>query len=268
MIFIIVILILIILGVIYMRFEAGFAQITHVHFTKNKKYLKVIQLSDLHIEHLKVSAKRLKKIIDKINPDFIVITGDYINNASNVSKFMDYIDDFIGQQKIYMCLGNHDQEAFKDNEKGLIEFVHLISERGITVLNDTSTFFEKHNRTYNIIGFTDIKYSTKNVEETLKNINENAFKKIAICHNPDIILDLPEGCVDYLFCGHFHGGQIWMPFQLEFKTLRTDKLCKVGITRGLHTMKGINLYINRGLGNVLFPLRFLSRPEITVFYIP
>ena len=90
---------------------------------------------------------------------------------------------------------------------------------------------------------------------------------IAFSHNPDIVFKIPEGYVDYLLCGHFHGGQIWMPFNLEFRILRNEVLCKMGITRGAHKVKGINLYISRGLGNVCFPLRFLSTPEIAILYV-
>jgi len=38
----------------------------------------------------------------------------------------------------------------------------------------------------------------------------------------------------------------------------------MGITKGLHKFGDTILYINRGIGNVVLPLRFLSRPEITI----
>ena len=80
----------------------------------------------------------------------------------------------------------------------------------------------------------------------------------------DIALDLPGSSFDIIFSGHFHGGQIWAPFDLEYRLLRRERLCKAGIRRGLHAVNGMRLYIGRGIGNVVFPFRFLSPPEITV----
>jgi predicted MPP superfamily phosphohydrolase len=59
-----------------------------------------------------------------------------------------------------------------------------------------------------------------------------------------------------------------MPFNLEFMILRDDQLCRMGITRGLKRVNGIRVYLNRGLGNGVVPLRFLSRPEILICTIP
>ncbi|MDD5603300.1 MAG: hypothetical protein PHG48_04335 [Eubacteriales bacterium] len=87
---------------------------------------------------------------------------------------------------------------------------------------------------------------------------------IAISHNPDITESLPPSSFDLLLCGHYHGGQIWAPFNLEFRSLRNDILSRKGITRGLHRVNGINIYISRGLGNVLIPFRFMSRPEAAI----
>ena len=127
---------------------------------------------------------------------------------------------------------------------------------------------EKNSKRYNIIGIADMRYSHHNLEEAFRDCCRDSFLSLGFSHNPDIVLEIPKGRLDYLLCGHFHGGQIWAPFDLEFKVMRNEKLCKMGIKSGLHKINGINLYINRGLGNVVFPLRFLSRPEITVFYFP
>ena len=268
MIYLLILFALSILGLLYMRFEAGFVQVTHVKFTKNTKHLKVIQLSDIHIDHLKVSSSKVKKVINKVKPDFILLTGDYINRPFHIPNFLKFLDEIVGLAPMYLCLGNHDYKAFLDNDEGLNDYINLIAARGVTILHNTSVCFEKNAKKYNIIGFADIRYSHQDIEGTLEKIHKDVYKNIAISHNPDIILNMHRNCVDYLFCGHFHGGQIWLPFNLEFKTLRDEKLCRIGITRGLHTINGIKLYINRGLGSVLFPFRFMSRPEITVIYLP
>lgn len=256
------------IGLIYMRFEAGIVEVKRVRFTRGKNYLKILQLSDIHINLLKVSPRKVAGILRKENPDLVILTGDYINKSCDIPEFLNFVDNLKGEYDIYACLGNHDYKAFSGDEPGLSDFVRKLTARRVIVLNNESISFEKGSKKYNIIGIGDVRCCRDDIDRALKSVYHKTETNIAFSHNPDLVLKLPKEKVDYFFCGHFHGGQIWAPFDLEFKTLRNEKLCKMGIKRGLHKVNGINMYINRGLGNVCVPLRFLSRPEITIFYMP
>jgi len=251
-----------------MSFEARWLEVKRIFFSKKADSLKVLHLSDIHIHRLEVDYKKIKSAIDSENPDIIIMSGDYIEKPGHVEKFLEFLDYIRGTHKIYFCFGNHDYEAFEKNDKLLEEFAERIEKRGIEILHNRSACIEKNSKKYNIIGIADIRYSHHDIGQALEDRCIDAVANIAFSHNPDVVLEIPEGKVDYLFCGHFHGGQIWAPFDLEFKLLRDEKLCKLGIKRGLHKINGMNLYISKGLGNVCFPLRFMSRPEITVFYMP
>ena len=148
------------------------------------------------------------------------------------------------------------------------DFIHRIEQTGVKILRNKSVCYNRNSTCYQIIGIDDLRGNRHDISRALEIKDCKPILKIAFTHNPDMALEMPGDSVDYLLAGHFHGGQIWMPFNMEYKVLRNDKLSRMGIQRGLHRVNGINLYINRGLGNVLFPLRFLSRPEITVFYFP
>jgi predicted MPP superfamily phosphohydrolase len=257
------------LVLVYMWFEAGFVQISRLRFAQNKENLKILHLSDIHINLLRVSPLKVKKIIDNENPDIILMSGDYITRPKHIPKFLKFIDTIKKHNNMYICLGNHDYEAFAENNSlGLENFLKQLESRGITVLNNRAVLFEKNNKEYNIIGIADYRRGGYDIDKALGFCKSTAALNIAFSHNPDVVLEVPEGKLDYMLCGHFHGGQIWLPLGLEFKVLRNEKLCKKGIRRGLHKVNGINLYINRGLGNVLLPLRLFSRPEIAVIYLP
>lgn len=259
-------LILVLLTLAYMRFEASNLKVETVRFTKSAKHLKVIHLSDIHIDKLKVSVKKIQKAVQKEKPDLIIISGDYIERRENIPSFMDFMKLISGIAPIYLCLGNHDYEAFKGDEKGLQNYMDRIKQTGAHILHNSSVCIEKNSNKYNLIGIADMRYGHHDVGKALSSCCPDAFMNIAFSHNPDIVLQIPDKKVDYLFCGHFHGGQIWAPFNLEFTLMRKEKLCKMGIRKGLHKVNGINIYVNRGLGNVVVPLRFMSRPEIAVFY--
>jgi uncharacterized protein len=254
---------------VYMRFEAGFLKVERINLAKNpgKCSLKVLHMSDIHMQKLKVSADKVRKTIKFEKPDFIVITGDYIEKAEHADSFFRFLKKTCSGFDTYLCLGNHDFTAFHEDAKGLRGFIEGIEKLGIHVMNNSCITYTKEGSKINIIGIEDLKAGNADLEKAFAACVNNAATNIVISHNPDLIFELSDSKVDYFFCGHFHGGQIWMPLYLEFKMLRHDKLCKMGVRKGLHRINGVDVYINPGLGNVLVPLRFLSRPEVTVYNI-
>jgi predicted MPP superfamily phosphohydrolase len=215
-----------------------------------------------------IKKEKIRSVISKERPDIIIVTGDCIEKAEDAQGFLEFISFIKKDFLTCLCFGNHDYKAFQNNNNGLQDFKKALKNIGIHVLQDECFQYQKNNCIYNIIGFKDISVGNPNLKSAFENCNNNAVATIGFSHNPDIIFRMPRECVNYLLCGHFHGGQIWTPFNLEFKILRNEKLSRMGIKRGLHKLRGIQLYINRGLGNVVIPLRFFSRPEITLFYFP
>ena len=252
---------------IYMYIEAGWLKVTRIDFTKSCKGMKILHISDIHINMLRVSTEKVKEVIRQENPDIILMTGDYIEKPVQTSVFLDFLQQVKLSNKTCICLGNHDYKAYKDKDGALDILIREIRNLHVEVLINSSVHIEKNTFKYNLIGIDDLRTGNPDIEKAVKGCSP-AATNIAFSHNPDLALQLSRKHADYFFCRHFHGGQIWMPFGLEFILLRKDKLCRMGIKRGLHKINGINVYLNRGLGNVVFPFRFLSRPEISIYNIP
>lgn len=269
--FLFIILLLVII-LIYMRIEASILQKCFINFSSSPRGLKIVHLSDIHINKLYISNMRLINTIIRIHPDIIILSGDYIERLIDIPKFIKLLSEIASNYPVFLSLGNHDHLAFKKNNNlNKEDFIRHIQQTGANVLMNANTNIVKNGLTYNLIGIDDLKYGNPDLELAFKGIlpfkNADCLN-IAFSHNPDTVLSLPKEKVDYFLCGHFHGGQIWMPFNLEFKILRREKLCKMGYRRGLHKINGINIYINRGIGNVIFPFRFLSTPEIAIIQLP
>lgn len=267
MTYVYILVFIIIMLFVYMHFETKWVQVNRVDFSKSWKGLKILHISDIHINLMRISAEKVSKIVKAENPDIIIISGDYIRKPADVAKFLDYLEKIKQGYKTYLCLGNHDYKAFNGSLKGLESFMRKIEDLHVEIMQNRHVLIEKNSVKYNLIGLDDLREGCPDFEKAVKD-SIPCYLNIAFSHNPDLVLELPHNRVDYFFCGHFHGGQIWMPFDIEYKLLRKDKLCKRGIKKGLHKVNGINIYINRGLGNVKVPLRFLSRPEITVYNMP
>jgi hypothetical protein len=68
--------------------------------------------------------------------------------------------------------------------------------------------------------------------------------------------------VDLILAGHTHGGQIRIPFYGPFFTMTSmDKK----YAAGLHRFDKSLLYVSRGIGTSVLPMRLFCPPEITVF---
>ena len=85
---------------------------------------------------------------------------------------------------------------------------------------------------------------------------------ILLVHEPDFIdRSAKTDLFDLQLSGHSHGGQIKIPFLAPLVLPPGGKKYYAG----LHKVKNTLVYTNRGLGMTEIPLRFNSRPEITVF---
>lgn len=262
-----IILLMIAALVAYMLFETRWLRVERLDFSHHGTGLRIMHLTDLHVYSTGIPAEKIRKIVNAENPDVILISGDYINTPLQAVLFLEYLHAFCKGYRTIICFGNHDLRAFSGSRLGLDNFIREIEALQVEVLRNRTVVVEKQGKKYNIIGVDDLREGLPDIEKALIGCHANA-PKIALTHNPDLSLHIPGKIVDYMLCGHFHGGQIRMPFGMEFYLLRKDQLCRMGIKKGCNRINDINVYLNRGLGNVVVPLRFLSRPEILICTIP
>lgn len=190
---------------------------------------------------------------------------------------------------VYITLGNHDNSIFngdKAYKKAYIANLENISPF-IKVLENDYTTIKIGNRKFIIAGLCDYRdddsYSCipedkdnlkKKSNYVNKLLNEwSSLSKrtnatlIVASHNPDIMLCVNKKFADLFIFGHTHGGQIWLPFNLEFILLRKDKLPHKGYVYGRYEYMENQIYISCGVGCNVIPLRFKSNPEVCIHSI-
>jgi hypothetical protein len=85
---------------------------------------------------------------------------------------------------------------------------------------------------------------------------------ILLSHNPNTFDRAAELGIDLTLAGHTHGGQVTLEYvapEISPARLITPYV------RGWFRQGDSQLYVNRGIGTIISPVRFGSPPEITLF---
>lgn len=222
----------------------------------------LMQISDLHVGNrfdwnfLIESFQKAKKF----QPDFVVYTGDFVNhgNASELESLEKVMRNAVlGKLGTVGILGNHDYgKNWKENEVAQ-KICEIAENNGVQMLRNA----EKEIDGLNFIGFDDLWSDQFDPLEIMKKYNENKAN-VVLCHNPDICdLDVWNGYQGWILSGHTHGGQCRIPGVITpILPVKNKKY----ISGKYDLEENRILYINRAIGHS-FQLRFMVRPEITVF---
>ena len=82
-----------------------------------------------------------------------------------------------------------------------------------------------------------------------------------LAHNPDTADSFFTSRVDLMISGHTHGGQVVLPFIGAPILPVANKTYSSGLKQ---SPKGQNVFISKGLGWAIAPVRFNCFPEIAV----
>ncbi len=223
----------------------------------------LMQISDIHIGH-RVNQQFIIDAFNKaqkLNPDFVVYTGDYVSTHKDEILF-DKLEETLqfmvkGTVATIAILGNHDYGKYWVEASTANKITEILKNKGVTVLrNEHATYGGLH-----FIGIDDFWGLNFNPKKAMKHLNKDEAT-IVLCHNPDVCdLDVWGSYDSWILSGHTHGGQVKPPFLPPFILPVKNKRYVSG-QYALENDK--TLYINRALGHSL-QVRFNVRPEITIF---
>jgi len=236
----------------------------------NLNGLTVAQISDLHINKWNIElVEHAVEVLNKINPDMVVMTGDAICSGKkfipDLTRIFKNIKASYGK---FACLGNHDHS---DGDDGM-QVQQAYKNSDFQVLMNESVKVNFRGESLFIAGADDIELGRQDIEAMVKNIPQEATS-LYLIHNPCNFNQFAQFKPDLVLAGHTHGGQIYFSFlNFIYKTMLHSHYIL-----GLYSLEKSLLYVNSGIGNalispVLFNKKFTihtprinSQPEISLF---
>ena len=232
---------------------------------------RIVQLADIHAGSWGENTHAMQKavnIINNLRPDLIVFTGDLINNlASELDVFIPIFSQLKAKDGVYSVLGNHDYSTYikwdspQQQESQLDSLKAKQAQMGWTLLNNSHVIIHHGNDSLALIGvensgrppFPD----RARLSEAMKG-TEGMFQ-ILLSHDPSHWRRevLPKTNIQLMLAGHTHAMQTkilgFTPAQFVYPE-----------NDGLYQEGNQKLYVNIGLGHLLYPMRLGAWPEITL----
>ena len=216
---------------------------------------RVVQLSDIH--HGPYSSReQIERAVDTANrlqPDIIALTGDYISKERHyAAPCAEMLGRLKAKYGVYAVLGNHDHWT----DANLI--TDLFRAEGITVLINEGMHFEKNGASIWLAGVDDTMVGLEDLPLALAGARDEEMK-LLLAHNPIILRRAARASVDLVLSGHTHGGQV--AISGERSTVRG---ARKRLLKGHGRLSNTQIYVNRGLGTVVLPIRYGCPPEISL----
>lgn len=216
---------------------------------------RIVHLSDLHygpftdIRHL----RRAIEAANDLRPDLIALTGDYISQERiYAAPCAELVGNLRARHGVFAVLGNHDHWT----DAKLI--MDLFRAEGIRVLVNEGLRLDVGGDSLWLAGVDDTMVGLEDLSLALAGSSDTEMK-LLLAHNPTILRRAARADVDLVLSGHTHGGQV---------TIRSEKnrsgRPRRRMLRGLGRRLNTQIYVTRGLGTVVLPIRYGCPPEVSL----
>jgi uncharacterized protein len=239
---------------------------------------RIVQFSDTHLGSYSQTdaVKDGLQVINMLEPDLIVFTGDMVNNeAQEAKKFLPLFRELKARDGLFSILGNHDMGDYRrwgtitEKDADIRKLVDLQQEMGFHVLLNDHRFIRIGNDSIMLAGVENWGLPPFGQYGDLEAaLGENAAFpfKILLSHDPSHWREqvIPQTDIQLTLSGHTHGMQFgvtnrffsWSPVKLKYNEWS-----------GLYKDGNQKLYVNRGFGYLSFPGRIGMPPEITLIVL-
>jgi predicted MPP superfamily phosphohydrolase len=233
---------------------------THLHIgtpsLSGHRALRIAQLSDLHLHDIGQLEIQLLEAVTASEPDVILLTGDTISHKNGMQPLSEFLERLPPASHKLAIMGNWEYNAgFTPSS-----FKDFLTPFGFQVLTNESYHLEHNTSMLKITGFDDLLAGQPKPLRTEK--NDDADQHLVLAHCPgtrDLSQKLLAAPPSLILSGHTHGGQI-APCGFPLITPQGSG----SYVSGWYCDNGPPMYVSRGIGTSLLPLRLGSPPELVV----
>ena len=223
---------------------------------ENLHGLRIAFLSDLHAGSF-MDARDLAAICARVQqeqPHLVLFGGDLINTRER--ELLLYRDALALLQPplgVFAVPGNHD--LFWGPDIGL--WTSFLQEHGVQVLRNRGVRLSWNGQGLWLCGVDDLTEGTPDLRQALDG-RRAGEPTILLSHHPDFFFEAAAADVDLTLSGHTHGGQIRL---FGRAPLRHSQF---GYEQGWFAEGESRLYVGRGVGVTILPLRIGAPPEVPI----
>lgn len=216
---------------------------------------RVVQLSDVHHSPF-VDDEQIRnsvEIANALRPDITVLTGDYVSHGIDyIAPVADILGDLRARSGVYAVLGNHD---YRTDARLITDLFRL---ENINVLINNGLHLQRRGAAIWLCGVDDTLYGAPDLDLALAGAREDEFKFL-LCHNPAILRRAAAAEIDLIVAGHTHGGQVRLRPRNQNLILPKKRRAS-----GLSRRGAAQIYVSRGIGTSVLPVRYQCPPEISL----
>ena len=231
--------------------------------------LRIVQLSDLHYGAW-MSLGWVRRVIEASNslaPDLVLLTGDYVyHGPAYVRPVARELTRLRANVGVVGVLGNHDW-----TDGGGVYIKRVFAEEGIRLIDNGRVFITPSRRMVDeareglcVAGVGDL-WEDKCLYSRALGCVSGGMPRILLSHNPDVAEEgefIRSGYrVDLMLSGHTHGGQVRLPL---VGSPVTNSAYGQKYAKGLVAGPVCPVFVSRGLGMTVMPIRIGVRPEVAL----
>lgn len=223
----------------------------------------IVHISDLHLSQFGKKEKELLVLLEKLQPDLIFLTGDYIQWGGDITPAVTFLSQLKAATGVFAVMGDYD---YSDSRQSCL-FCH---EKGtgsptrqhqVTMLKNSSVKLNSNGIPVEISGLDVQNNDEEAIISSFSSTDQNMIR-LVLGHSPLQFDALSDKENILMFSGDTHGGQIRLPLWL-FKLFGYEK--NIRYNYGLFQEGKKQMYVTRGIGTSHFKFRLFCPPEIAVF---
>jgi predicted MPP superfamily phosphohydrolase len=252
-------------------------KVTHLEILSAKlsnpgPHLRIVQITDLHVERLTRRERNLPALVARLDPDLIVLTGDFLSTSYNgdpraLADLRTLLKQFHAPAGIYAVWGTVEVDLPQLLRPIFDELGIVVLEEGVAHVPAVKASTEAGDGRGHglwLVGLSctrDLDAAGARLRAQLADLPPDGFS-LLLYHTPDLMPQAAALGVDLYLAGHTHGGQWRLP---GFGAILTSSQYWKRYEAGFYHEGDSTLYVSRGLGMEGFGTpraRILCPPEV------